>query len=207
MKRKVLLLDIDYTVINIDSMFSFLIYSFRKKFFFTLTKIPTIIIKLFLYIIKIIDIKNAKQAMFSTLVCFTDYDLEDFFKNMIENRINHLIKEKIDLAKKEDALVIMITASPDSYMKYFEKYGYADKVIATNFRNDKGKYYNEILGENCKGLEKVLRLKEYLTENDIEIDYENSFAYSDSKSDLPILNLVKNAYLVSKKDGSILSKV
>lgn len=51
------------------------------------------------------------------------------------------------------------------------------------------------------------RLNEYLEKESFEIDYENSYAFSDSKSDLDMLSLVKNAYYVNKSDGEIKEKV
>ena len=48
-----------------------------------------------------------------------------------------------------------------------------------------------------------LKEKGYVDGENIEIDYENSYAYSDSKHDLPMLKLVKNRYLVNKKNGEI----
>ncbi|MBM6839294.1 HAD-IB family hydrolase, partial [Clostridium saudiense] len=40
-------------------------------------------------------------------------------------------------------------------------------------------------------------LKAYLKENNIEADYENSYMFSDSLSDLPLLDLVGNPYLIN----------
>ena len=59
----------------------------------------------------------------------------------------------------------------------------------------------------CKGNEKVERINNFLRESNIEIDYENSYAYSDSKSDLPMLSLVKNSFLVNKKDGTVIEEL
>lgn len=100
----------------------------------------------------------------------------------------------------------MITASPKAYMKYFKEYKYADEVIGTELLYENNRYKNEIIGNNCKGKEKVKRIEEVLNKLDIEIDYENSYSYSDSMSDMPMFELVKNAYLVNKKDGSIKEK-
>ena len=60
-------------------------------------------------------------------------------------------------------------------------------------------------GENCKGEEKIKRLMAYLKENNIEVDFKNSYMFSDSLSDLPLFNLVGNPYLINyrKKHESI----
>lgn len=59
-----------------------------------------------------------------------------------------------------------------------------------------------MVGENCKGEEKVRRLKEYLQEHNIEVDYKNSYMFSDSLSDKPLLDLVGNAYLINYKKNN-----
>ena len=117
------------------------------------------------------------------------------------------MKKVIYKNKEEDNVIIMITASPYAYMKYFKYYDLADEVIGTEFFYENSRYKNQFIGENCKGIEKVKRIKAVLGKLGIEIDYENSYAYSDSKSDLPMLSLTKNAFLVSKKDGEVIEQI
>ena len=74
-----------------------------------------------------------------------------------------------------------------------------DKVIGTRFIKENGLHRNKISGENCKGEEKVKRLKEVLKTENIEIDFENSYMFSDSLSDLPLFNLVGHPYLINFK--------
>ena len=59
-------------------------------------------------------------------------------------------------------------------------------------------YYNgEIIGENNKGEEKVRRLMEEIKKEKIEVDFQNSYMYSDSLSDLPLFK-VSRASLFNK---------
>ena len=55
-------------------------------------------------------------------------------------------------------------------------------------------------GKNCKGEEKVRRLKTVLKEKNIEADFKNSYMFSDSLSDKPLLDLVGNPYLINYKN-------
>jgi len=206
MKKNILLLDIDYTVINTDSMIEFIIYSLKKKTLKTIIYIPYILIMIILYTLKIVSLKHAKESIFITIKYFSKKDLELFFEKCILTKVNKNIENIIKNSQNEN-IVIMVTASPYAYMKYFEEYGYADKVIGTELLYENNTYTNKIIGKNCKGKEKVERIKAYLKDRNIEIDYEKSSAYSDSKSDLPMLYLVKNAFLVSKKDGQVKERV
>jgi phosphoserine phosphatase len=52
---------------------------------------------------------------------------------------------------------------------------------------------------NCKGEEKVRRLRLWLEENEVEADTASSCAYGDSKSDLPMLRLAGHPVQVNPK--------
>lgn len=203
MKKKVLLLDIDYTVINTDSMIDFIIYSLKKKTIKTLIKIPYIFTMLLFYSIRIVSLKKAKEAIFYPIVDYSEKELEEFFTIVLEKKINKSMMEIIIKSRNEGVFILMITASPYAFMKYFKKYSYADEVLGTDLAYENSKYTNFIIGNNCKGKEKIFRLRTLLNKENIDIDFENSFAYSDSESDIPMLSLVKNAYLVNKKNGQV----
>ena len=82
MKKKILLLDIDYTVINTDSMILFLKYALKTNKLKTLIKIPYIIAMIAFYFLRIIPLKKAKEAIFYPIIDLTEEDLEEFFKNV-----------------------------------------------------------------------------------------------------------------------------
>lgn len=207
MEKKVLLLDIDYTVINTDSMIDFFVYSLKTKPIKTIFKLPYVLIILVLHTLKIVSLNKAKEAVFSPIVNYTEGEIEQFFTNVLEQKINSNMRQIIKKAKEENMFIIMITASPYAYMKYFKKYSYADEVIGTELEYTNLRYKNKIVGNNCKGEDKIVKIQALLANKGLVIDFENSYAYSDSKSDLPMLSLVKNAYLVNKKDGKVKSKI
>lgn len=64
---------------------------------------------------------------------------------------------------------------------------------------ENGIYKSAIEGSNNKGEEKVRRLKEVLKEENIEVDFKNSYMFSDSLADLPLFKLVGNPYLINSK--------
>ena len=75
--------------------------------------------------------------------------------------------------------------------EYFE----VDYFFGTQAQNCDGKW--KIVGQNCKGQEKIRRISEKLSEN--EINKAESVGFSDSMSDYPFSRLVKSFYLVDKK--------
>ena len=56
-----------------------------------------------------------------------------------------------------------------------------------------------MIGRNCKGEEKVVRLKQVLKEEGLEVDFKDSYMFSDSLSDKPLLDLVGHPYLINFK--------
>ena len=74
-----------------------------------------------------------------------------------------------------------------------------DLIIGTRFKFENGKFIRSMDGKNCKGEEKVRRLKTVLKEKNIEADFKNSYMFSDSLSDKPLLYLVGNPYLINYK--------
>ncbi|RDY22919.1 HAD-IB family hydrolase [Romboutsia maritimum] len=205
--KEVVLLDVDYTVINTDSMIDFFVYSLKTKTLKTIIKIPYIIVVFVMYLLKFATLNKAKEAVFSTIIYFKEDELEEFFNKCIKKKINESMMNIIEDAQKKGKIIIMVTASPSAYMKYFKKYKYADEVLGTELEFENSRYKNKILGNNCKGLEKTFRIEKLLEHLDIEINFDKSYAYSDSISDMPMFSLVANAYLVQKKDGKVKEKV
>ena len=64
-----------------------------------------------------------------------------------------------------------------------------------------GKYTSQMIGKNCKNEEKVKRIQEVIKNHNLEIDYDLSYAYSDSLHDIPMLKMVKNRIKIDTKDG------
>ena len=96
-------------------------------------------------------------------------------------------------------MVILISASPEFYIKEFYAIDEVDLIIGTRFKFENGKFIRSMDGNNCKGQEKVRRLKDVLKEKNIRADFKNSYMFSDSLSDKPLLDLVGNPYLINYK--------
>lgn len=199
-KRKVAFFDVDKTLIEGDSMFLLLKYTI-DKYPKAKRRLPKLFIDLCFHKVGLKNTKKAKESMFYTINHLNDKDLMDFYHSVIKIRMFQDALNEIKKMKAEGYMTMLISASPECYLKYFEEEDFVDVVIGTKLKAKDNFYTNIIEGENCKGVEKVERIKKYLFENGIEIDKENSVAYSDSLSDKPMFDLVKNAYLINyKKD-------
>ena len=202
MKSTFAIFDVDYTIIKGDSMFLMLIFGIKKRpliIFYT----PIILVKIVLALLGIIDIRVAKEAIYIPLKFLTEKELEGFYNEVLLNNLNIEVMKRLKQHKEEGYHILLASASPEAYLSWFKKNNYIDGIIGTKIKKIDDKYINKIEGENCKGSEKLKRINQYLEENNLEIDFENSFAYSDSLGDKPMLSLVKNRYKVSKRQGII----
>jgi phosphatidylglycerophosphatase C len=198
MSQKLAIFDVDKTIIQNDSMFSFLLYGLKGK--------PTSVHLVFLaalysvlYKLNLMDATRAKSAFFSFINYMDERDLRHFFHTKLKPRIYKQALNEMRFMKQEGYHILLVTASPEAYMKYFNELNEVDGVIGTELLIKEGRYTGTIKGNNCKGEEKVARIKRYLEEKKIIPDYNSSYAYSDSLSDMPMLNLVKHRYIINSK--------
>jgi phosphatidylglycerophosphatase C len=87
----------------------------------------------------------------------------------------------------DNARMVIVTASPDLIVAPFARGLGADLLIGTRLEFDTaGGVTGEFVGPNCRGLEKVLRLRETFG-----VDVELEAAYGDTDGDLDMLALAK----------------
>lgn len=200
--ERLAIFDVDFTITKRETLLQFLLFMSKKrpKLIF---HIPKSFYAALLYALRIHDEKSAKEMFIS------------FINEMHEDEINLLVKEfyeekfckifyrdAIDMIKKlkkEGCKIYLISASPEFYLKELYAIQEVDMIIGTKFIKEKNKYKNCLEGRNCKGEEKVRRLIEVLKDKQIEVDFKNSYMFSDSLSDTPLLELVGNGYLINYK--------
>ncbi|MFD0712513.1 HAD family hydrolase [Paenibacillus sp. GCM10027626] len=195
--QKLAIFDIDKTIIRSDSMFQFVMYGIKRKPW-TAANLLAICGKTALYKLRLMEVERVKAAYFYAIRYFSEQDLEHFYDTVLVPSMYEVALEEMKRCKDEGCHVLLVTASPHAYTKYFKKLPYVDEVIGTALVCKNGRYNNQIEGNNCKGEEKVARIKQYLQAAGYEIDYKRSAAYSDSLSDMPMFRLVQNRYLINK---------
>lgn len=197
MRKKIAIFDIDKTIIKKDSMFLFVWYGIKKRPL-TFFNLFTVGLKTLLYKLKLMKVERVKASYYYPIRFLEEADLENFYhtalvKNIYREALNEL-KDK----KENDYHVLLVSASPHAYLKYFKNIPFVDEVIGTELVRKNGRYTHVIEGRNCKGEEKTVRIRRYLIDAGFQIDYEHSCAYSDSLSDIPVFQLVKNRYLINQ---------
>ncbi len=199
-KIKLALFDIDYTITRKETLMEFYKYIVSKDIK-NIKFLPRALYSGLMYGIKVYDEKKVKECFLKFIENIEEKDLAILTKKFYDERLSKILyKDALDMMhklKSEGYMVILISASPEFYIKEFYAIDDVDFIIGTRFTFENGKFVRKMSGNNCKRDEKVSRLKAYLKENNIEADYENSYMFSDSLSDLPLLDLVGKPYLIN----------
>lgn len=200
--EKLAIFDVDYTLTKRETLVE--LYLFMLRFRPSLIKYVLGDLRAaFLYLFKIYDEKKAKESFISFIDGIKEEDMQNIVKDFYEKRLSKIIrKDAIDMMKKlkgEGYKIFLISASPEFYLKELYNIKEVDKVIGTRIKIQKGLYKHSIEGSNCKGQEKIHRLMEVLKEENIQVDFKNSYMFSDSLSDRPLFDLVGKPYLINYK--------
>ena len=89
--------------------------------------------------------------------------------------------------------VLILSASPEVYLKYLKKYLPVYQVICSTV-DDEGNIIS-----NAKGKNKGILIRQYVKEQGLSVDWENSYAYGDSLSDSGVMALCGNPVKVNPK--------
>ena len=194
MKRKVVLYDFDKTVVDCESIVELYKYAYKNKkinIFKSLLNLSAAYIKAKLNS----DFTIMKNQMVSVIKYFTEDELQDFVTNYLYPKFFFKEFEEEFSSYDKDSIKILCSASATNYLIYVGELFPFDYIIGTDLNDD----YKLCRGNNKKEV-KVKKIKEILERDGIEIDYENSLAYSDSyKDDKYMLRMVKNRFLINSK--------
>jgi len=197
MVRKIAIFDLDKTILKIDSFKLFIIFFFFK--FPKLTIYFPIIIFNFL---KFFFFKKKKFLLKEKILILFFNNLDD--KEIIINckKFSFLLKKfyvrknalnEIKNLNKKKIKTLIITASPDIYVKKLSLLLNCDYISTNiNLKNNK-KPKGSFLSKNCYGEEKVKRLKKTKF-----FRYHKIF-YTDHISDLPMIKICEENNLINFK--------
>ena len=175
--------DFDNTIFDGDSSFKFIKYSFVRHPFLLLWSFLKAFKEAIKCLFKESNIGNIKSELFSFVKYLNNFD--KYMNNYVLKMKKHIKPFYLQQQKEND---VVISASFDFIIIRICKSLGIKNVIATKYDIKKG----HIIGENCKGEEKVHRFNKIFSNTTV------NEAYSDSLSDIPMLKLAKKAYLVKR---------
>jgi HAD superfamily hydrolase (TIGR01490 family) len=129
----------------------------------------------------------------------SEEEMKEIVKMYVEKELipreNKKIVEKLLWHKKRGDKIAIVSGGFSEYIKYYAKIYGIDYVIATDLEIKNDVYTGKIKGIDCMGINKIKKLKEVINLN--EYDLKSSYAYSDHISDIPLLSLVGNPFVVN----------
>ncbi len=188
-KRTAALFDFDGTITRSDSMLPFLRFVLRRHPV-AAASLPRLAIMLAPYAAGIISKGQMKTAALKMLLHVPrdkrNAVIHDFADSTLSRMYFRGAIERINWHKDKGHMLVMASASIELYLESAAKNLGFDELIGTRV----DPISLRVTGANCFGKEKVRRLAEKPWFEDV--DWANSWAYSDHIADLPILTLCGN---------------
>lgn len=191
-RKVVAVFDFDGTIITKDSLPMFIGFSVKWPELIkgTLKTLPALL----LYALKLIPNYKAKETLFSAyfngipLAVFDD--LCQQFIQELHRQVRQEALDKIQWHQQMEHEVIIISASPENWIKPWAGQLGITTVLATQLESVNDHLTGKFASKNCHGPEKVNRLLTYLPDR---TSYE-LYAYGDSNGDKELLETADHKY-------------
>lgn len=181
------LFDFDGTISDSDSFLQFMRAARPVRFFRTCFFLSPYIA---LFLAKRYPNQLLKEAFLTSIFkgCTMD-EINMWAEQFCRTKLQDIIRPKalleIEDHKQAGARIVVVTASPRSFLEPWCRESGLE-ILGTELElDDTGKLSGKILGGNCRGEEKVRRIKDYLNLD----DYESVSVYGDTDGDLAMLEL------------------
>ena len=206
MPTKLALFDFDDTLCRGDSILPYLLYCIRRGY----SPWTQVLRALYGYVCWRVNPERATSAKNLTLSYIRgreqaemDALARDFFRQKLAARFFPAALPELERLRAEGCRIVVVTASPEVYMRVLPEFLPIDDVIATRCALGADGRYTGKVGENCKGDEKPRRIDAWLREQGLPADWPASCAYGDSPSDAPMLALTGRPVLVDPKPALV----
>jgi phosphatidylglycerophosphatase C len=108
------------------------------------------------------------------------------------------VRDRVDWHRGEGHELVLVSASPELYVTPIGRRLGFDTVLATRLEvGADGRLTGRLLGPNCRGPEKVVRLREWRGEG-----MALAYAYGDSAGDREMLDLAVTAVRVGRRSSA-----
>ncbi|MBX6314905.1 MAG: HAD family hydrolase [Isosphaeraceae bacterium] len=191
--------DLDGTLVTGDSFVPFLVtYALRHRGRRALPALMSLPVELGLYASRLRSAAVAKERLLrSFLGGESEATIAEhaawFFEHWVRRKLRPEVVRVLRAHQEVGHRVILLSASPDLYVRPIARELGIVEVVCTRVATTGGWCRGHLIGPNCKGDAKVALLQKV---TGMEQAPAGSYAYGDSRSDLPILRWVEHGYLV-----------
>ncbi len=182
--KKLYCFDFDGTITKKDTMFSFLKFYNKRKFYLNFMKHLPFFIMLKLNLSEAERVK--KNFVSSILKGEKETKIQQKAISFFEKNYPYILREKalnfIQNIDRNNSECYLVTASLDIWVKPFsEKLNL--KLLSTQAKFEHGIYIGEFATKNCNGIEKVNRIKEVIKNQ----SFNKIIAFGDTSGDKEML--------------------
>lgn len=192
MKRGLALFDFDGTITTRDTLFEIII--FHKGLLVFLIGMLRLSPNLVLFKLKMVSDRVAKEKVLQYFFSGTrSSDFEKLCTDFSQSQLRKLIRPKalakIQHHKNNGDRIVVVSASIQNWIQGWCT-AQGIELIATQLETSDNTITGKLGTPNCNGLEKVVRIKNYL----LVSDYEPIYAYGNSSGDKPMLDLADHRF-------------
>jgi HAD superfamily hydrolase (TIGR01490 family) len=204
MARGYALFDLDHTLLPFDTQALFCNFVLRREGWrrvYLLWFLPC----LPLAALRLVNLRAMKRVFASYLWRMKRETLEQYVREFLETDFTKAlypaVVAELERNREEGRLLILNSASPEFYLKGIsEKLGF-DHFIGTDMKvEDTMPWLPRIDGPNNKHGEKITAMKERGLIPDDSVLLGDSWAYSDSSADIPLLSIAENGVMIHPGD-------
>jgi len=200
MSRAVAFFDFDGTLTYRDTLLPFLrMLRGQQCFSLDLLKVSPWLAG---YGLRLIKNDKAKQILLrQSLSCYTIDELEDHGRHFAEQQLPGMIRpdvrDRLQMHQQHGDVCVLVSASLDVYLKPWISENGIEYAITSSLETDAdGKVTGQLKAGNCYGEEKVKRMSELMQVIDTP---SRTYAYGNSKGDIPMLKFVDEGFWVDCK--------
>jgi phosphatidylglycerophosphatase C len=123
----------------------------------------------------------------------------DFASHIADNWMREDTSRRLRWHQAEGHVVVLVSASLSPYLIPLGDLLEVDAVLCATLAEHDGAYTGELVGPNCRGIEKVNRITEWCRDAGINTD-NIRFAYGDSSGDTQMLAMAAHGEWVGKSE-------
>lgn len=124
-----------------------------------------------------------------------------FAAMVTENWIRSDVAARLRWHQSQGHVVVLVSASLSPYLIPFGDLIEADVVLCSTLEESEGVYTGNLVGKNCRGEEKVRRIRQWCQESGVSVE-SIEYAYGDSRGDASMIAMAKHGVWVDEFDIS-----
>jgi HAD superfamily hydrolase (TIGR01490 family) len=190
--------DLDYTLIGTSSSRIYIKEAVKQD---RLSPLYAVTIGL-LYQLNLIEFGQAHARLITRVAKDGQVEAAKFFAQWIPRTLYpHLLtqaQEKVEWHRNQGHRVMIVSASIGEIVKPVAAHlGLGEDYLCTHLAIENGRYTGELDGPACHGTGKVYWVKQWAAKNKLTFPLNDSYFYSDSATDLPLLERVTYPIVVN----------